>query len=308
MKNRIYASILAVAAAYLALGSLPIIAAEQSGVISKTNLVQKVSGGEIDWGAGAYYATGEGLVPSQRDEPNRAKAYLKARGYARMKAIANLLMVVEGTTISYQCAGRDLTASESIRQTIEGYVRNVEMVDERQRTEAGETIIEVTVRTPIYGPTGPGSVLLEKGAELDRQRPTPVKTETKPGRATDLPRRGEGPFSSLVVDTRGLSVQRAMSPKIRRTDGSEIWGTCKVDYDFLQEKGIVAYALSVDDVRRNRRAGDNPLWVQAVGRAGGNFMCDAVVSPEDASLIAAENQKTKFLDKFNVIFIVDPKP
>lgn len=308
MKFKICTLILTAIMLSLFIGMIPATSFEESGTTDKSKVVQKVPGGEIDWGANAYYATGEGLVPSEKDESNRVKAGLKASTYARMKAIANLLMVIEGTTISYQSSGRDLRAAdETIRQTIDGFVRNVQIVGEEKREEAGETIVTVTVRAPFYGPMGPGSVLLKKGAEIDRSQPSPVKIEGKQTRPNDLPSRGSGPYTSLVIDTRGLNVQRAMSPKIRRPGGSEVWGTIKVDHDFLQERGIVGYALKIDELKKNPRTGDSPLFIQAIQRAGGAFMCDAVISNADAEFILAENAKTRFLDKCNIIFLVDPQ-
>ena len=114
-----------------------------------------------------------------------------------------------------------------------------------------------------------------------------------------------GPFTSLVVDTLGLKVDRAMSPKIRRADGSEVWGTVKVDYDFVADHGVVVYARSVEDAKKNARAGANPLVVKAIDRAGGEFHCDAVINDADAKLILDENAKTKFLDGYKVVFVVD---
>jgi len=114
-----------------------------------------------------------------------------------------------------------------------------------------------------------------------------------------------GPFTSLIVDTTGLKLDRAMSPKIRRADGSEVWGTVKADYDFVEDHGVVVYARSAEDAGKNARAGANPLLVKAIDRAGGEFHCDAVISDADAKLVLDENVKTKFLDGYKVIFVVD---
>ncbi len=55
----------------------------------------------------------------------------------------------------------------------------------------------------------------------------------------------EGAYTSVIIDTLGMHVNRSMSPKILRTDGSEAWGTVRVDYDFLADHGIVAYARTM---------------------------------------------------------------
>lgn len=96
-----------------------------------------------------------------------------------------------------------------------------------------------------------------------------------------------------------------MSPKIRRFNGDEVWGTVKVDLEFVADKGIVGYAKSLEEAKKSDRCGSNPMIIKAVARGGGNFRSDPVLCDADADLLLAENEKGKFLDKFNVIFIKD---
>jgi transcriptional regulator of met regulon len=134
-----------------------------------------------------------------------------------------------------------------------------------------------------------GSVMFEKDASFEK----------------DMSVEQEGPFTSLIVDTTGLDVRRSMSPKIRREDGSEVWGTVDADKDYVLDAGVVVYAKSMSDAMKNSRAGENPLIVTAVGRAGGKFYCDAVVTDDDSRLILKENGISHFCDEYKVIFLVD---
>ncbi len=295
--------------------------------------VQQLDGfAKIDWTHHVYVATGEGAMPSSEEEPNRARAYLKARGYARMAAIANLLMAIEGTAISYEASGKDYMADETIRQRVEGFVNNVELVSERRKQVEGHTVVIAEVRVPMFGANAPGSIFLKKMAEdhkalaaSESQPPTEgaqpgvevvLQPDAKPTAesviacAADSPASAKPsapgtPYTSLIVDTTGYKLDRCMSPKIRRADGSEVWGTVKADYDFIQEEGIVVYATSLEAAKKSHRCGSNPLIITAIGRAGGKFHSDAVISDEDAELLTSENAKSKFLDKCNVIFVKD---
>jgi hypothetical protein len=308
--------------------------------IQMSNLVDEVKGGKIDWANEWMYATGEGAVPPSSKVPNRAIALLKAKDYAKMAAIANLLMVVEGTTISYEGLGKDYMANVGLRQKIEGYVKNVEIISWSKFTSGADTIVRVTVGTRMYGTQTPGTAFLEKirddaeaaggkkkavplieiPEERSVKRPpdSVMKAEIR-GRghqiassmAVDLSTLIEkpvqvGPFTSLIVDTRGYDVRRSMSPKIRRLDGTEVWGTLADIPEDIMENGLVAYVKTMDDALANDRAGRNPLTAIAVGRAGGKAMADTVVSDDDATFILNENKKTQFLDKFNIIFVTDP--
>lgn len=276
----------------------------------RSGLVEKVHGAEIDWGGEFYFATGEGIVPSTDEEPNRTKAYLKAGGYGRMKAIANLLMAIDGTAISYKTSGKDYIArDETLQQTIQGYVSNAEVVGEKRETEGGDTIVVVTVRTPMYGAKGVGSAILksslQRGAKLESRHSGLSVEKRGDSAAPTTPPEASGPFTSLIVDCSGLDIERAMNPRVRRPDGSEVWGALTVDYDFLQDHGIVAYARNMDEARRSSRARSNPLVTRAIGRAGGAFMCDPIISSADSDRILKENAVSHFLDKFDVVFVVD---
>ncbi|MCE5314738.1 MAG: hypothetical protein ABFD49_03170 [Armatimonadota bacterium] len=277
--------------------------------------VEKFNGkSQINWTDLIYTATGEGVMPSPVDEPNRAKAYLKAKGYARMQAIANLLQAIEGTTISFEATGKDYMEDAVIRQRIEGYVKNVEVVDERKEKFEGDTMVVVTVRAPMYGQYSPGSVLLDQAltqpaaaAEVN----VTLDPDIKPSKVeidqpvTVCPSTEGKPYTSVIFDATGYKLDRCMSPKIRRGDGSEVWGTVKVDHDFVLERGICSYATSMTDAKNNARAGENPMVVRAIGRAGGRFNSDPVISDADSAALLAENAKSGFLDKLNVIIIKD---
>ena len=125
--------------------------------------------------------------------------------------------------------------------------------------------------------------------------------------ASAKPSKPGKPYTSIIIDATGLGLDRCMSPKIRRANGSEVWGTVKVDPDFVEEHGIVGYARTLDEAKKSDRCGSNPMIIKAIARAGGAFNSDPVISDPDAVLLLAENKLGKFLDKFKVIFIKDGK-
>jgi hypothetical protein len=217
---------------------------------------------------------------------------------------------------------------------VKGKLKGAQIVGERQIKMGNSTLIEVTVGTPLYGEKGISSIFLpevirqnrialEKEEEAKRVAvKEPVRREEAPKVILTPPRekpvevapRPEDPtfeesstvrYTSLIIDARGCGLERAMCPKIMFPDGGEVWGTVSVDVDWAIENGFVAYAHSVDQARRHLRAGVRPLVVRAIGRAGGKFNCDAVVSEEDGRRIMEANERNGFLNKFRVIFVVD---
>ena len=291
-----------------------------SQVWAQPSVQQIGKGAKIDWTNNVYIATGEGSVPSAKEEPNRGRAYLKAKGYARMAAIANLLMAIKGTAITCEATGKDFMANEKITQRIEGFVNNVQVANVSKETYEGSTIIVVEVRAPMYGDNTPGAVFLgadpeeiglpaakpvkviRKAAKVGKTAPEPV---AGPNVASAVASEPGKPYTSLIIDSTGCKIDRCMSPKIRKLDGDEVWGTVKADYDFVQDHGIVAYATSLKEAKANSRCGANPLVIHAIGRAGGKFYSDPVISDADAELLLDENGKAGFLDRFCVIFVKD---
>ena len=112
-------------------------------------------------------------------------------------------------------------------------------------------------------------------------------------------------YTGVIIDTRGRAVERSMSPKIRRTDGGELWGTLRVAPDFVIENGIVAYAHSVAEARKNGRVGSNPLVIRAQGRYGEKFKTDALLNDADAEALLAADAQGRFLSQYRVVFVVD---
>ncbi|MEN6358129.1 MAG: hypothetical protein ABFD83_13720 [Armatimonadota bacterium] len=110
------------------------------------------------------------------------------------------------------------------------------------------------------------------------------------------------PYTSLIIDASGMTLKRCMSPKIRQSDGTEVWGTVKFDMDFLEDHGIVVYVKSMEDAKKNDRCGSNPMIVKAL-RVDGKADSDPIIADEDAKLLLEENSRGKFLDKFDVIFL-----
>lgn len=114
-----------------------------------------------------------------------------------------------------------------------------------------------------------------------------------------------GPFTSLIVDCRGLGIKAIMSPKLMDSTGREVYGTVRVTPEYAIETGIVGYPRSMGQALASARAGSHPLIVKAF-RAGDRFRYNPVISLEDADRVLAANNRDRFLEQTRVIFLVDP--
>ena len=341
---RSYLSLLILALLAVSLSSA---LAQESGIVGAegsdiklSDLVQTFKQGQVDWGARMMYATGEGVMPSAKELPNRARALLKAKEYAKMAAIANLLMVIEGTTITYEGAGKQFMADVTLRQKIEGYVKNVSILRSERITGKDGTIVKAWVGTPMFGDQTPGTAFLEDLADKEKPKQPPLieiplePASPKPSKSTKAaaaeedatraafcgiasarpidpdttvrPTQQKGPYTSLVVDARGFNVPQAISPKVRKLNGDQVYGSVVSRTDPAIRDGLVSYVRTPEGALQSDRSGTNPMTVAAIGRGGGRSMCDVIVSDEVAKSVAAENSAAKFLDQYKVIFVVDP--
>jgi len=250
-------------------------------------------------------AVGEGAMPTVAEQPNRAKAYLQAKSYAQAQAVAYLIQAARGTSITYTATGKDFAMDERIDQEISGMVESVQVLSERRVQIGKDTVVQVTVLAPI--PERWQNTPAAKRVAAAASGPTWAVASAAPTIPTpsSFRKAKEAAYTSAIIDTLGLGVTRSMSPKILRAEGSEVWGTVKVDYDFLADHGIVAYARTLGEAYSNARAGANPLVLRATRRGQSAYKCDAVLSDDDAEYLLSENRRAGFLKDFRVIFLVD---
>jgi hypothetical protein len=251
------------------------------------------------------YAVGEGAMPRASEQPNRAKAYLQAKAYAKMDAIASLAQAAKGTLISYNSKGNSYIANTVIKQEIKTILDSVQVVSAKKRAEGKDVIVEVTVRAPK-----PKLPKVPKAPPVEQIKPskkpfTPSWLSENAGvDSVSSPNDGRG-YTSVIIDAAGFKITRSMMPKILRPDGSEVWGTMKVDYDFVADCGLISYARNTADALANKRAGDKPLVLRAIGRGSSTAKCDMVISAADADTLIAEDRKSGFLSDFRVIAILN---
>ena len=271
--------------------------------------------GQVDWTKGEISAKGIGVRPKGEEDP---KARLMAREAAIVVAERNLTKIVHGIHISSDTTVREaVLESDEIERHVEGFIRGATLVRERELKDGS---YEVVMTLKMYGRRDSLAASVDLGSRLTEPQTVP-DSESKSGpespaeesaeepekpASTDNALASQDPVTGLLVDCRGLGVKRSMSPKIVDDTGQEIWGTVRVDPELVNEKGIVGYYKSVEQVKAMGRVGKNPLVVKATGKSGPRlFPSDPVLSGADAARIIAEDARSHFLDRLAVGFVVD---
>lgn len=116
-------------------------------------------------------------------------------------------------------------------------------------------------------------------------------------------------YTGLIVDARGLGLQRGMSPRIYSESNQLIYAGVTISYDFLQTAGIASYGreLSPELLRRiqpNSKVKVSPLVVKAL-EVTGTTETSVIISDQDAEAILQALDIYDFLAHYSVVFLID---
>jgi len=242
---------------------------------------------EVDWKNCVYIAEGQAVIQNPKQSESREKGMLDARKSAAVKMMA----LIQKTSIQGQDPSPILEKYASVRNRITDIINTAKSVDSRQVTLQTKAVAIVTLKIPVYGQDGPGTAIIDAASALDEPiRPT-----------VDLSSSG---YTNLIIDTTGLNIKRSMCPRILKSSGEIVYDGRSATIDQIEASGIVSYSKSLDSANKLSRCGSKPLIVKASGSTGiGNW--DVIISDSDAATIQTLNNKSHFLDKLNVIIVVD---
>lgn len=123
---------------------------------------------------------------------------------------------------------------------------------------------------------------------------------------------GEPIYTGLVVNAKGTALQRGMSPRIYAEDGRLVFAGVGAGDDQLYDRGLVAYATSLEDAITHGRLEVSeaypirlPLVVDAQG-ARGLPTTHVVIGNADAELIEQAVKAYDFLGRFAIVFVHEP--
>jgi hypothetical protein len=279
----------------------------------------------LDWADGWLYASGYAPASAHDQDLGVHRAARLAAESEALAAVERLQVTADATVKAFA------SVSEDIASDVAALVHGARMVSQGPVGDPPrwQVTIGVPLRSAAHGESSLAQILLPRLAALqakavaaqkrmDHEKsnfrmmgegdaPKGDEPSAPPPPTKALPPRRPGPYTGLVLDTTGFHLQACMCPKIMRRDGSEIWGTVDVPPPFVLEHGIAGFVYDLDVALGDQgrtRVGDNPLVLRAVGRQGAVW-ANAILNDADASLLAAENANSRFLDKFAVEFVID---
>ena len=245
-----------------------------------------------DWNSHMITVTGSGIPPAGT---RAGQARLLARRAAIADAYRQLAEIVEGVQVDGETTVEmAMLKSDTIRLNVSAVIKGAQIIDENVSSDGA---YEVTMQLPMFGATNSlASAVLEPPPYVEPfPEPEPIRPSS-PSVSIDITVRGV--YTGVVIDCRGFHVQPVMSPVIKNSHGTKIYGHKNIDPDYVIEHGMVDYA---DSMSQARRAGSNPLVIQAERME--DFDSTPVISIADANKILSENELSGFLEKTAVVFL-----
>ena len=251
------------------------------------NFIELFDQGRVDWTNGFIEAFGIGRPPP--DPLNAAHARAVAERSANAAARINLIELVKNIRIDAQTrvSGR-IAAGEIQEEALETLLREARSVDLAYGPDE-----EVRVKVSIRLQGALAELLLPKEILV-------IATVRQP----QGPPQKQEPFSGLLVECKGISLQPGMVPLLVDEDGAILYGPAFASRDHAVERGLVSYMRDMASAKKNPRVGPNPLIVKAV-RTMQDKPSNIVISHADAAKIRGLAQNVNLLHQCRVILVAD---
>lgn len=247
--------------------------------------------GMVDWKNGVVQVSGVGYPPTNAKNP--AQAITMSRRAAVLDGYRNLLETIDGVQVDAETTVNDLVLNDTIRAKVSGIVKGAHIVDEQQASDGS---YRLTMEVRIFGENSIAQAVIPSIAPSVVQ---PLPEPTQNIVATNG-------YTGVVIEAKGLGLERCMSPVIKDDKGRVIYGNQNIDVDLITKNGAVDYASDeeMNNIVRygNSRAGKNPLIIKATKVS--DFNRNIVISEEDANKLLVENKGTNFLGKTSVVFVM----
>lgn len=240
-------------------------------------------------------ADGYGAVPAGMPA---ARGRLMARRAAIVDAQRSLVEQIKGTAVDANTTMENyLITSDVVKTKVQGMVTGARILSEETTSDGA---YHVVMAVPMYGVGSVADAAITAvtggAAAVPMMQPSPSYT---------APAAAEG-YTGLVIDAKGMPLERTFCPGIFDTNGRAIYGVHNVDPQYAMTKGVAAYAQGAEAWAAaeggQSRAGSRPLVIKAAAlQERTKHKCDILVTPEDGDRILAENQKSHFGDRYAVV-------
>ena len=256
------------------------------GIFAGAMDAQEKKPGQINWVEGYISAVGEGTATPSG---NKVKDQLRAVRAATILAQRTLLETVKELKIDSQTKVQNRMVQEDVINTrIEGTIQGAEIVKQDVRWEGEIPIATVELRICLGGI---GACKSEKSLisalnldQMSEQTNAPnqrlsdivAKQETIAQKVQDVIYDSSRPVTGIILNLQGLFFERVILPVVITIgDGNKpftVYSVKSVDPPVIRTYGVVRYADSAEQAKRNPHLGDNVIIVPVSGTTKENMI------------------------------------
>ncbi len=267
--------------------------------VGKSEWVEKVGRGSVNWSAGYIEAIGIGTPPDRSgNKINVRPTVLRA---AKVDAYHNLLEITKGIQVNSRTSIKDFTTESDITDTqVRGLTKGAQVVDQQYMSNG---TMEVRVRIPLYGNLSQIIIPLS----IDKHKSVPLPAPSSPVSAAPIPDMAASPapgaHTGLVVDARGIGARPAMLPGIFDENGKEVYAFTGEDECIVQQ-GRSGYARDLPAAEGHPRVAAHPVTVKAL-KTSGPGGSDLMIRNVDALKLRDSAESASFIKKCRVMIVLD---
>jgi hypothetical protein len=267
----------------------------------KASYVEILGTGSIDWGTGAFLASGIGLPPGKKVESDNADRE-KAFNSSRTQALKNMVALVMATRIDAHSSVRDIASkNDRVMAKVESLINESRVVKQEYLSDG---TVEIQLQMNMYG----GFAQLILPEEIEQIETIKTVSGGEPSSSgndsVSPPDSVSKKFTGLVVDAIGTQALPAMVPVILDENGKEVYGPAFVSREFAVQQGLGRYMTNTEAALKNPIVGNNPILVKGL-RAEGNDRSRVVISNADAARLLSMSENLSFLKQCRVVIVSD---
>ena len=273
-----------------------------STMIAQDNFIGDVfEKGSINYGDRTIQAIGIGFIPE--NVINAGQARRSAMRIAKQDALRQLIEIVNGVNVTSETTVSGAMFDDMIKTQVQGAIRGARRVG--QPSYLSDTSVEVTYEVKMADisrvllPMADSAPTLQYGTANSTNATAATSSSTSTAAQTT-----SGGVTGIIIDGTGLGLRPAMSPRILNQDGSVVYGPGQYSRDYAASNGVVGYAKTLDQAKKDPRVQGNPLILRGTSIFGSSA-ADITISNTDAGKASSADGSASLFSNCRVMFVLD---
>jgi len=273
-------------------------------VMAQDNFVgETFERGSINYAERTIQATGIGFIP--QNVINAGQARRSAMRIAKQDALRQLIEIVNGVNVTSETTVSGAMFDDVIKTQVQGAIRGARKVGDPKYLS--DTSVEVVYEVSMSNisrallPMAEKAPVLNYGSTSESGSPSPQVDSPQAGSTGSSP---SGGVTGIIIDGSGLGLRPAMSPRVLNQSGTELYGPGQYDRDYAAANGVVGYAKTIEQAKKDVRVQGNPLVIRGASSSG-TSKTDVIISNVDADKLVSASRSAGLLENCRIMFVLN---